>query len=337
MITAAPENHTYSPESRQMPWNVMGGDLTSEHKTVADAMAATGLDYDVEVRALFSAKDYGPEFDGARYDNFLHAPSLRTLVRPMPDGSEKVLAASGTRFTPIQNRDAFAVGDLLTAEYGAKIVGAADFRNGGASLLVLEIGTPIVLARPDGGTDSLDLNLMIKNAHDGSAALTFALTAMRPACTNAVQAALASARRVWKVSHTPNALQRVGLAKQSIIAAMNYGQALQDQAQAMLDTKMVDAEFDKIVSRMWAVKDGAEETRTGKRLLEVQDAVKALYRGSKTLEGVRGTRWGGYNAITEYLDWGRPVKGGDVSRAEGAIDGFNVRNKAKVWATFAPA
>jgi phage/plasmid-like protein (TIGR03299 family) len=330
MITAAPIDLSYSPESRRLPWNVMGGDLTTSHASVEDAMEATGLNYDVEVRDLFSAKNV----DGV-HEDFIHAPSLRTLVRPMPDGTERVLAASGTRYTPIQNRDAFQVGNLLVAEYGAKIAGAADYRNGGASLLVLDLAQPIHLDRPDGGTDLLDLNLMIKNAHDGSAALTFALTAMRPACTNAVQAALGQAKRVWKVNHTPQAQGRVDLAKQSIIAAMNYSLALQEKAQQMLDTQMVDAEFDKIVATLWKVKDGTEDTRTGKRLLDVQDAVKGLYRGSKTLAGIRGTRWGGYNAITEYLDWGRPVKGGDVSRAEGALDGFNVRAKERVWALLA--
>jgi hypothetical protein len=132
----------------------------------------------------------------------------------------------------------------------------------------------------------------------------------------------------------------VALARESIIAAMNYQDKFQSEAQAMLDKAMVDAEFDKIVSRLWHVEPDKAETKTGQRLLDVQDQVKALYRTSSTLDGVRGTRWGGYNAVTEWLDWGRPVKGADeaakaVSRAEGSLEGAAVRLKERVWATFA--
>ena len=157
----------YSNESRKMPWNVMGGDLTTGYATVDEAIEATGLDYEVEVRDL-PRLQY--DEDGRLINNsIIQAKNLRTITRPMPDGSTKVLAAAGTRYTPIQNRNAFKVADVLVGEYGAKIAGAADFRSGGASLLVLDLARPVVLDLPNGGTDTVDVDLLIKNAHDGSA------------------------------------------------------------------------------------------------------------------------------------------------------------------------
>lgn len=334
----------YSNDHRQAPWNVMGGTLDATHATVSDALAAAGMDYTTEVRDLFSG--VRPESGGVvDLDTLIHAPNLRTIVRPMGDGTEKVLAATGKRFTPIQNRDAFAVADLLVAEYESKIVGAADFRGGTASLLVVDLQRPISLELPGGRQDVTNLNLYIRNAHDGSAALTFALSGLRIACTNAVQGALRNAKASWRISHTPNADARIGLAQQAIVAAMNYQDAFQAEAQAMLDTTMVDAEFDKIVSRLWPVPEGMEDTRAGRNRLEVQDQVKALYHGeSETLAGIRGTRWGGYNAITEWADWQRPTKGKSevakaVSRAEGAVEmtGATARLKARVWDVFSIA
>lgn len=318
----------YAPDSRLTPWAVMGGDLTTGHKNVTEGLAATGLDYQVEMRPLFGADANG---------NPLEAKHLRTVVRPMPDGTEKVLAATGTRFTPIQNADAFAPAQYLVDEFGATIEGLCDFRGGGASLLVLAMPKGITLTMPNGSTEVLDLNLLTKNAHDGSSALTFALTVLRPACTNALPGALRDAKRAWKISHTPNAQGRVEIARQAIIASMNYADAFQAKAQEMMDAAMADREFDKIVERMWKVEDDKRDTKAGQNRLEVQEDVKALYRSSTTLEGVRGTRWGGYNAVTEYLDWGRPVRGGEVSRAEGALEGPYVRTKAKVWEMFANA
>jgi len=332
---ATTATHTYSPDSRQMPWNVMGGDLTISHASVTDALRATGMDYQVEVRDLFSAKR--GETPTAKHTDFLQAPSLRTVVRPMPNGTEKVLAAVGTRFTPIHNADAFSVADVLVDQYGAQIIGAADFRSGGASLLVVDLQRPITLFLRNGEQDVTDLDLIMKNAHDGSAALTFALTGMRLACTNAVQAAIAGAARSWKISHTPNAADRVNLARQSILKAMTYGDAFQAQAQALVDTDMTNREFDAIVARLWNVAEGKDETKAGKRALEVRDQVNAIYAESPTLEGARGTLWGGYNAITEWFDHYRDVRGGDVARAEGALEGPYVRAKSKVWDTFSAA
>jgi phage/plasmid-like protein (TIGR03299 family) len=318
----------YSPDSRQMPWNVMGGDLTTGHKSVTEGLKATGLDFTVEMRPA-----YGTDSNGLP----LLAKNLRSVVRPMPDGTEKVMAVTGTRFTPIQNADAFAVNDYLVTEFGATISGLCDFRGGGASLMVLDLPDTITLARPDGGKDEINLNLLTKNAFDGSSALTFALTPMRLACTNALPAALRAAKRTWKISHTPNAQGRVELARHAIIASLNYADEFTATAQAMLDTAMVDREFDKIVERLWHVEDDKRDTKAGENRIAVQDEVKALYRTSTTLEGIRGTRWGGYNAVTEWLDWGRPVRGGEIARAEGALEGPYVRTKAKVWETFAMA
>lgn len=324
---------TIAAPSRRAPWDVMGAGLhAGPYTTVAEALNATGLDFEAQVRGLRSVAldDQDPVGE-------LDAPSLRTVVRPMPGGGHRVLAAVGTRFTPIHNRDAFAVNDVLTAEYGAKITGVVDFRSGGASLLITELPDPITLERPDGGTEVLDLNLLTKNAHDGSSALTFALTVLRPQCTNALTAAINGAERSWKISHTPNASERVGLAEQSIIAALNYRDAFQVAAQAMLDTAMLDAEYEKLVERLYPVRPGTEETKAGENRKALQQELKYLYHSSSTLEGVRGTLWGGYNAITEYLDWGRPVRGGDVARAEGALEGPYANAKAKVWSTFAVA
>lgn len=338
---------TIAPADRRLPWDVMGDNLTefsTQPTTAADALAQRGMDYTVEVRDLFSgrriddlegAADNAP---GVTHDRFLQAPGLRTIVRPMPDGTEKVLSAVGTRFTPIQNVDAFSVADLLVAEFGSRISGAADYRSGGASLLAVDLQRPVRLDLPGGGEqDVTDLHLVMKNAQDGSGALTFALTGVRFACTNALQAAIKGAQRTWKISHTPSAQERVNLAHQSIIRAMAYQDAFQAQAQAMLDTAMLDAEFDKIVAGMWHVQPGKEETKAGQRALAIRQEVQDLYRTSETLDGVRGTIWGGYNALTEWYDWERPVRNGDASRAEGALDGEYVRRKASVWETFAAA
>lgn len=314
-------------EPRQMPWHVMGKNLTpTQQANYAKALKASGLDYDVEV---WDTRAVDP-----LTGRVLESPKAAQIVRPTPDGL-KVVGSTGRRFTPIQNRDAFAIAEDLVGTHGATIDGLADFRHGGASLMVLNLNKDVTLTTPDGKGDPITLNLLVKNAHDGSSALTLALTPMRLECTNALQAAIAGAERVWKISHTPNAQERVNIARTAILEAVGYQERFQEVAQTMLDQPMVDAEFAKIVARLWKVAPDA----TGKvadRKREIQAQVMDLFQTSPTLEHVRGTRWAGYNAVTEYLDHYRPVKGqADVARAEGSLEGPNVRVKDRMWKMFA--
>lgn len=316
-------------ESRDMPWNVMGAELTGKaHKNLGKALTESGLDFDVRTLPVVA---YDKADDEAlAFATFVEAEKSRAVVRPTAQG-DKVVGMVGTRYTPIQNRDAFAVGQDLVGDFGATITGMADFRHGGASLMVVDLGRPINLTRPDGGTDTIDLNLLVKNSHDGSSALTFALTPIRLACTNALQAAVAGAKRSWKISHTPNAAERVSLAVQAVKEAVGYQERFAVVAQDMMDTQMVDAEFAKIVSGLWKV-DPEATGKVADRKRDIQAQVMDLYHTSPTLDGIRGTRWGGYNALTEYLDHYRPVKGdAQVARAEGALEGPNVRVKASMW------
>ena len=321
--------------SREMPWNVMGAELTGmAHTNLDAALAESGLDFDVHTLPVVAYEN--GEGEPMAFATFIEADKSRAVIRPWND-TQKVVGMVGTRYTPIQNRDAFAVGGDLVGEFGAKITGMADFRHGGASLMVVDLMRPITLTTPDGGEDTMDLNLLVKNSHDGSSALTFALNPMRLACTNALPAFIAGATRSWKISHTPNAQERMDLAAVAIKEAVGYQEKFQAAAQAMMDQPMVEAEFAKIVAGLWKVAPEAEG-KVAERKRETQAALIDLYRNSPTLDTIRGTRWAGYNALTEYLDHYRPVKGQqDVARAEGALEGPNVRVKANMWKMFANA
>jgi phage/plasmid-like protein (TIGR03299 family) len=320
----------YSADSRALPWNVLGGDLTTEHGTVAEALTATGLDYNV-----FTVQSAAVMDDGTILDS---GPEFRQVVRPRPDGGLMVIGQSGTRLTPIQNRDAFAVADVLAAEYGATIKGACDYRNGKISVMVVGLGE-ITLK---GGQDVVDLNLLIRAPHDGSGALSLSLTAFRPTCTNAVHAAIAKAKQTWKISNTPNAQGRIDLAKQALIEALNYRDAFQVKAEAMLDQAMADAEFDKIIANLYPIAPDADpDAATTVRRHEIRDTIRGIYQGpTVTGAGVGGTIWGGYSAVTEYLDWYRPVKGDAAkTRAEAQVDLTNpyAKRSARMFDLFAAA
>lgn len=320
---------------REMPWDVMGHALKPSSTTnLTKALKDAGLDYQVETWDVQATR---PTRDGS--GQTLSADRSQALVRPMPDGSMKVVGVTGTRFTPIHNSDAFGIATDLVGDFGATIAGLADFRHGGASVLALALPKQdVTLQTPDRTEDVTGMHLLIRNAHDGSSALTFAITPVRMDCTNVLPVAIKGAKRVWKINHTPNAMDRVDLAREAIREALGFSAAFQVQAQAMMDQRMTDAEFAKIVARLVPVKDDAEGA-VAERKREQRAQIINLRRDSVTLDhGVRDTLWGGYQTFTEYLDWYRPVKGdAAIARAEGAIDGPNVRRKMQMWDLFSSA
>ncbi len=327
--------------TRQLPWDAMGGALTVKGaKTVQAALAAKSLDYTVERRAAgaggllaVDAEKMGGDPKRAR----LAAPDFQAIVRPMPDGSDKVLAFTRKRYTPAQNVNVFQPAEYLVSEFGASIVGAADYRGGEKSILVVELPETITLTGRKGDQDPVNLNLIITNDHAGNAAITYALTPLRVPCTNVLPAAIKGADRVWKVSHTPKAQERIDVAADAIKRAVVYAEAFQAQAQAMIDKDMTNAMFDRMIHRLYPVKSTDEGVKADRRR-QLHSQLMGMWEGAAAIEGIEGTRWAGYNVVTEYLDHMRPVRReAGLARAEGALEGKYVRDKSALWGLFAAA
>lgn len=295
-------------ESRQLPWSVMGGNLKPEHTTdYLGALNEKGLNYDIALRpAGFLHTEPAGQFPD--FERWSSAPGNFAITRPMV-GYPMALAYCGKRYTPIQNRDAFSVGGYLVSEFGATVDAVADFRHGHATLMALKLdGASITLDTPGGTRDVTDLYLVMINVHDGSGALSFNLTPVRVACTNAVTASLRGAR-TWRVSHTPNASSRIELANDAILRSVSYQEALEEAAQRMVDTPCSAVEFDKITHRLWPspATHGGKETLAAQKAAAVRAQAMHLFTHSPNLDAVRGTRWAAYNALVEWADHYRPV------------------------------
>lgn len=339
-MTATIEQNIAQARARRAPWDVMGDRLTVADAPLRDVLTSTGLDYEVRSAEVVAVERSHAD-EPIALANFYDAPNFQAIVRPMPDGTTKVLHIPGNRYTIVQNDAAFAVVDPLR-DLGASVIGAADFHGGGSSMIALSMPQEVTVRAVSGADDITRMNLIIVNPHDGSGSVSYALTPMRLACTNALPAAFSHAQRTWRVRHTNSAHARVAAAQEAVMKAAGYAESFAETAQAMADKRMTDTEFRRIVERMWSVDDDDERASATRKRNQRQDVLD-LYQASETLDGVRGTLWGGYNAVTEYLDHMRPVRvGGDVGereravrRAEGAIVGETVTRKERVFSQFA--
>ena len=99
------------------------GTVVSGTKTTHEAIELAGLDWDVETEQSFIETESGV---------FKPVPKSRFVVRRdlARDDLRRVLGQCGDQWQPIQNREAFEIGDALMQEGGAKWETAGSLFNG---------------------------------------------------------------------------------------------------------------------------------------------------------------------------------------------------------------
>jgi hypothetical protein len=59
------------------------------------------------------------------------------------------------------------------------------------------------------------------------------------------------------------------------------------------------------------------------------DTISNLYKVARTQEGIRGTKWGALNALTERVDYYRTSRTGDDKSLMASASGFDVQTNAE--------
>jgi phage/plasmid-like protein (TIGR03299 family) len=157
------------------------------------------------------------------------------------------------------------------------------------------------------GVDNLDLYLAATTSHDGTRALRVDATPVRIVCANTQRAAFASSAGHYSFRHTSNVQAQISQCREAVGLMWDHFDAFQIEAEKMLNEQLTLAEFDKIVTELWPVdKDASQPAR--RNHLQRSGVLRYLLRDADTQTAIKGTRWAGYQAITEYTDHYAPAK-----------------------------
>ena len=253
--------------------------------TAEEAIEEASLNWEVQKKRMFLE-------DGSEI------PNNYAMYR---DDTKEVLGVVGSRYTPLQNREAFAFFDNLIAD------GLAEYHIAGSSLHGRKVW---ILAKFkndleifDG--DTVEKYVLLSSSHDGSGSVIACITPMRVICSNMLSATLRRARKkssadnYLSIRHTKTIGDRVAQAANTLKmveqAYTALGETWQKMAEFELPPIAVENYFKKVIP------DNPNSENPYKTIAIRTEMHQYLKSGRGSELGLQETLWGAYNAVTEYM------------------------------------
>ena len=234
------------------------------------------------------------------------------------------LGVVGSRYTPVQNLEAFSLLNNIADDSGAVFDSAGSLDGGKKVFMTMKLPEGIQV----GGVDKVDMYLLAWNAHDGSSSFSIHVTPIRLWCQNQIRMIMRTAESSYTLRHTPRVNGKVIAAREALGLTFKYVEEFERQAELLLGEKYSDKEFYRLVETLIPIDEENERARNVAE--EARQNLVGLWK-APTQENILNTKWAAYNAVAEYADWTKPVRGNNVdsARAVKTITGLADRFKNK--------
>lgn len=266
-----------------VPWHQLGRRL-DKPATAAEAMKAARLDYTV-VKKPLKAIIHGR--------NYADVPGSYATVRT---DTNVVLGVVGSRYEPVQNKDAFNFFDPLVDR------DEAVYHTGG----VLGRGERIwLLARlPDfirvgKKADPIEKFVLLYNSHDGSSNIRLKLSPIRVVCSNTLSAALSGSEQEVRIRHTASAPEKLQEAHKLLGLTNQLYTQLDYIFNRMSLRKVTSAQ---LIEHVKALVPDNPDAESNTRTENIRSQILQLHDEVSDAAMHRGTLFGLVNAVSEYTD-----------------------------------
>src|SRR5258707_4094601 len=174
-----------------VPWHRLGISLQNP-ATAQEAIEAAQLDFKVQLKPVKTVINRKQKL----------VPNTFATVRT---DTKEILGVVGSRYEPIQNKDAFAFFDALVGSDEAMYHTAGVLGKGERIWVLAKLPSYIRV----GKNDIVEKFLLLTNSHDGSAVVLAKLTLIRVVCANTLSIALQGDEQEVRIRHTPNAVHKL--------------------------------------------------------------------------------------------------------------------------------
>jgi len=293
---------------REMPWHGLGVVLDKYPRSIDEALERAGLGWKVTHGDVLVVKtpEWTDDFGAKHPPELTPAKGFKANLR---EDTGEVLGIVSDEYEVVDNRDAFNFLDgLIGSDLHFETAGSLW---GGRRVWVLA-------RRPEYielGADPSATYIYVANSHDGSMAVTAAVTPIRIVCANTLGAALrqaehgSNAQRTFRFRHTGNLQAKYAEARQVLGMTINYQAQFKELADRLPREPITAHKLEQSVLRhLWVIDDdtGAVARRHREQTIaSVLDIFAGRGGAGDTTGNSPGSKWVAWNAIAEHLDYGR--------------------------------
>jgi phage/plasmid-like protein (TIGR03299 family) len=265
------------------PWDKIGTRVEGTTSVLA-ALQAKNLDFDVEVRQGY----FFPEEDSARP---VAADGRYFIVRK---DTNKALGMCRSRFTPMQNRDAFSIFQPILDQGIAQLDSIGCFGNGEKVWLLATLNRASLQVT---GEDGIYQHLLLVTGHDGLTPIQVGLIPVRIWCTNMLAG---MSKYMVKFKHTETAGELLDFMRLRLAAEINKVSGFVNQLKKLAKVEYANPEA--YFRHVFGLDDAESESTNSANKVARLHELFLTGRGNQ-LDGVKGTVYAAYNAVTEYLNY----------------------------------
>lgn len=156
--------------------------------------------------------------------------------------------------------------------------------------------------------DAIMPYFLISGSHDGKGGIVVCMTPIRVVCANTLAMALKGAKRVISVRHIGDIEARLSERARILGLTKVYVETFEEMANKLVAKKISKVATEKLLTEvLFPIKEGA--AKRGVTLMEnARDIVRNCLK-KEDLANINHTAWGVYNAVADYSDHERIIKG----------------------------
>jgi phage/plasmid-like protein (TIGR03299 family) len=286
--------------STQVAWHGLG-QIVKEAMTTKQAIELGGLGYEVVKKPIFT------EMDGV---GRVEIPEQFATVRK---DNNAPLGVVGSRYTIVQNADAFTFFDAIVGQGQAIFETSGVLGRGERIFVTAKMPNYVRIANTD---DITEVFVVLTNSHDGSGSVICAISPIRVVCANTLRMSLNGAINKVAIRHTKSAESNLAQAHKVLGICNTYTEQMNATVNALALKPVSDVQVKKLLEGLFP---STSETTT--RIDNIRNEVLNSYYTGIGQDKIVGTAWGVLNGITHYTSHIKSYKDADSKFTNLLMDG----------------
>lgn len=228
------------------------------------------------------------------------------------------------RYKILQNKDAFRFMDELVGheETPCRYESAGSLDGGKRVWMMARLPDSKIM------DDLICSYIFVSNSHDGKSSVKIGVTSTRVVCSNTLQLAIKDAPRMWTARHMSSIEGRQKEAAETLQFSSRYLEKFNRKAEEL---SQIRTDVSVFLDKLFVVNEKASD-RIKRNIETSRDEVLRIYKTKDDLGNFRGTAWGIYNAVADYVSNSEPLRKTDTfeqKRFVSYLDGNDMLERAQ--------